>query len=253
MRGLMRSAALVVVTAMALVGAVGVAGAAEPKLRGNPTTGLVDFDRVRVSGTGFAPSTSVGVVQCVDAAVDRAACSADLFYVVTDAAGDLAWTMTVRRSITTAQGDVDCAAADGACEVAAVIPGETWTFLDSVALGFDPSVPPGPTLVTKWTIDEVGSVDEDGVATVRGTFQCTRTAYAAIHLYLQQEATGVRTDGFGLCRPTRTRWTLKVRIRHSTVGFEPGPATAILYGYGFEYYEPDEQRLQAEVELRSAP
>lgn len=259
MTSAIRSSVVVPFVAALLVGPVAAAGAAgagaaEPTLHGAPTTDLVDLDRVRLTGTGFHPGRTVAVVQCVSTATQRGDCTTDAFHVVPDAEGTFAWTMTVRRFVTTAQqGEVDCGEAPGTCQIAAVVPEGTWNHLDALAIAFDPSAPPAPPLVTEWTVDPVGTVDEDGVATVSGTFRCNRTARASLRLFLVQAASGVRAEAFGLCGTTRSTWSTKVRIRHSSVRYEPGPAEATAYGYGFEYYDVDEDVARAEVELRAAP
>lgn len=90
----------------------------------DPAVDLADGQTVQVSGSGFEPGESVGVVQCtadarepVYAGVD--ACRTSPFTQLTaDANGDVRGEFTVSRTLTVPfSGTVDCAAAPGTCLV----------------------------------------------------------------------------------------------------------------------------------------
>lgn len=100
----------------------------ELPLTAEPHTGLVDGQEVAVSGTGFQPGESVGLVQCAkeaggDSPEVRAgvqACYINQYTNVTaDDAGVATGTYEVRRLLTTPlSGTIDCAVEAGRCMVA---------------------------------------------------------------------------------------------------------------------------------------
>lgn len=92
-----------------------------PAVSVSPATGLTDGQTVTVTGSGYAASASVGIVQCPADATAPDQCdgrTADSFS--TDASGGFTRAATVYRHITDAHGVVtDCAEA-GACAVISV-------------------------------------------------------------------------------------------------------------------------------------
>lgn len=118
-----------------------------------PSTGLRDGDVVTVTGEGFEPGESVGIVQCAkeaagDAPEDRAgveACNIGAYSPVTaDDEGRIAGTFTVRRVLTTPlTGTVDCAAEAERCIVAAGAIAD-YDRSGGTPLAFDPDVAPVP-------------------------------------------------------------------------------------------------------------
>lgn len=121
-----------------------------------PATGLVHFQKVAVSGTGFdsdLPDSDAGlvVIQCVageDPFAFPNGCASES---VSPPQDPELWAIEawVRRTIVGADGvQVDCAAAPGTCELIAV------SYLDpaisgTVPLAFDTSVPPPPPPTAK--------------------------------------------------------------------------------------------------------
>jgi hypothetical protein len=236
----------------ALLGTTPAGAATAPKLRVDPAAGIVDLQHVQVAGTGFRPGSTVSLTVCLAGATAPEECTGDAFMLPVDAAGRFSDDLAVRRFFTTPAGDVDCADAPGTCELLAFVPGRWSTVLARTPLAFDPDAPPAPPLETSWTIDAFGTVDEAGVATVSGSVRCSRAVDASVHLYLQQAATGVRQAWLGplSCATVRMPWSVKVRVRHSSVRFEPGPAHVNLYGYGFDYYGVHEDHVLADITLR---
>lgn len=87
-----------------------------------PDTGLAPGDTVQVTGEGFNPGESVGIVMCTEDAYELGsdACDIGRFGTATpDADGRVEGTYEVRRLLSTpATGTVDCAAADVQCAIA---------------------------------------------------------------------------------------------------------------------------------------
>lgn len=92
----------------------------------DPSTGLTDGQRVAVTGSGFEPDSGIAVIQCaVGGPGDGSACDlSSLTYAPSDAQGNVRASFTVRASLHTSGGTVDCAAAPGTCMVAVVWPGD---------------------------------------------------------------------------------------------------------------------------------
>ena len=73
---------------------------AEPKIRLEPATGLHDGQQVKITGSGFAPGTSLVALQCADRGDNTSSDDCDIVHVVAVEAndhGDVAKTITVRR------------------------------------------------------------------------------------------------------------------------------------------------------------
>jgi hypothetical protein len=87
-----------------------------------PSTGLSDGQQLTVTGAGWEPNINIIVIQCkADGPPDGSSCAIDaLTYAPTDGAGNFATQFTVRSSLSTQSGPVDCAAAPGTCMVAVV-------------------------------------------------------------------------------------------------------------------------------------
>lgn len=111
-----------------LMAAVGMAAAgmaactAGPAVSVSPSTGLVDGQVVTARGSGYAPNSSLGLIQCVagaDSIDDCDGSTATSFSA--DAQGGFNRPFTVRRVIDHNVGQqTDCATAPGTCVVASV-------------------------------------------------------------------------------------------------------------------------------------
>ncbi|HEX8804696.1 MAG TPA: neocarzinostatin apoprotein domain-containing protein [Acidimicrobiales bacterium] len=118
----MRYRTVGLVTALAGVALLAAACTPVPAVSVAPSTGLTDGQVVTVIGSGYSPSSTVGIVQCRAGASAIDQCdgrTADSFS--TDAAGRYTRSMTVYARVTDAHGvSTDCASAPGACIVASV-------------------------------------------------------------------------------------------------------------------------------------
>ena len=87
-----------------------------------PDTDLVDGDVVRARGAGFTPRASVAIIQCAGADGAGSVENCDLSNYILGSADDQGYvdmTITVRRYISTGDGEIDCAVDDDVnCAVA---------------------------------------------------------------------------------------------------------------------------------------
>jgi hypothetical protein len=121
-----------------------------PSLTVTPSTGLLYVQSVTLSGSGFTPNVFVGWAECRNNhSGDAGDC--DVTHTgstLTDGAGAFSAPFTVRRMLHTANGDVDCAAAPGTCNVGSAKISDHSEGA-GMALTFDPSAPiPPPPVVT---------------------------------------------------------------------------------------------------------
>ncbi len=112
-----------------------------------PATGLVDGQTVRVSGQGFPPEESVGVVMCTkEAGQDHGARGVEACDIThyasgtSDAQGVASVDFDVRRIIRLDGEDVDCASEPGRCIIGMGLISD-YDQSGGVAVDFDPSVP----------------------------------------------------------------------------------------------------------------
>jgi hypothetical protein len=113
--------ALLLMTVMVALPAVGVAGpgtagaaAAAPVVKVSPSKGLVDLQKVTISGTGFSANIQLGSAECRPGALAEADCDlGTVVYAQTDQHGAFTLVRYVRRLITVAGKKVDCGAAVG--------------------------------------------------------------------------------------------------------------------------------------------
>lgn len=113
----------------------------------DPATGLVDGQTVVVSGKGFPPDSSVGVVMCTkEAGQDhggRGVEACDITHYgsgTSDAQGVASVEFRVRRIVPFDGEDVDCAAEPGRCIIGMGLISD-YDQSGGVAVDFDPSVP----------------------------------------------------------------------------------------------------------------
>ncbi len=94
----------------------------DPPMTVTPSTDLTDGQTVTVTGSGFAPSTRIGLAMCkagttfslLDCEITNPTWFTD------DASGAFTHTYAVRAHLTTGHGAVDCSAAPSTCVLAAV-------------------------------------------------------------------------------------------------------------------------------------
>lgn len=93
-----------------------------PSVRADPSTDLVDGQRITVSGGGYSANATIGVVQCVAGADSIDDCDSRTAHTLsTDAGGHFSTTMDVQRVHNDGHDvDVDCAEEPGRCVVASV-------------------------------------------------------------------------------------------------------------------------------------
>jgi hypothetical protein len=87
-----------------------------------PSTGLVDGQAVTVTATGFDPMAELGIIQCVTGGPpDGAGCDVDgLVQIPADELGAARVQFTVRASLATELGPIDCTTGPEACVVVVV-------------------------------------------------------------------------------------------------------------------------------------
>lgn len=120
-----------------------------------PSTGLRDGQEVTVTGTGFPPGVSVGIVMCAKeagrghGAQGVAACNIGHYAPATsDGGGTATGTFSVRRLLVLDGTEVDCASEPGRCMVAMGMISDYDTS-GGVLVDFDPSTPlPEPPSVS---------------------------------------------------------------------------------------------------------
>ncbi|HEX4901193.1 MAG TPA: neocarzinostatin apoprotein domain-containing protein, partial [Acidimicrobiales bacterium] len=124
-------------------------------VRADPSTGLVHGQQVTVTGTGFPPGESVGVVMCAkEAGRDHGArgaeaCNLGRFAQATsDADGTATVTFAVSRLVVLDGVEIDCASEPGRCLIGMGMISDYDTS-GGVLVDFDPSVPlPDPPTAT---------------------------------------------------------------------------------------------------------
>ena len=92
-----------------------------PVVTVTPSTDLAHLQTVTVSGTGFTPNVNVGLAEChnTDSGDANDCDTTHTGFAPTDASGAFSAPFTVRRILHTPNGDVDCAAAPGTCNIGA--------------------------------------------------------------------------------------------------------------------------------------
>ncbi|WP_436796263.1 neocarzinostatin apoprotein domain-containing protein [Actinospongicola halichondriae] len=161
-----------------------------------PPTGLVDGQMVSVSGQGFAPDTSIGVVMCTkEAGVDHGARGIEACDIshygqgMSDAQGNATVEFRVQRIVPFDGEEVDCASEPGRCIVGMGMISD-YDQSGGFAVDFDPSVPlPDPPTVELGKTE--GIADGETVPIV-----VTGLAPNSV-LFLQQ-----CTDGYTSCAET---------------------------------------------------
>lgn len=198
--------------AAALVAPTGAAvAAAAPTVTVEPTTDLVEGQRVNVQGSGFPPGTLVVVAQCDARGDDLDSCDfRDAVVEQVRKSGRFEAGLELHRAVDSDRfGVVDCAAAPGTCVVAA------FDFFHpsrsaAVPLSFDPEGPPAlHPMRASLAVQAVGTIAPDGTVRVHGTIVCNQRALALVEVRILQPG---QPDGAGTgftdvrCGPTERAW-----------------------------------------------
>jgi hypothetical protein len=219
-----------IISCIAIVGVlVGVAavpaGADGPTVSATPNKKLADGQQVMVSASGFAPNTSMAVVECPTSTVSPSACDLNTVnFTFTDATG--AYTdvpFTVARILS---DGTDCAL-NGGCYIGtqddqAVGP------TASTLIKFDPKIPPLPPLEIHVRFDKTPKVNSKGSVGLSGTLQCkNRASEVEIDTDLRQIVDRAIFESFGfadiLC-DANTTVPFRMTIRPQNGLFGPGDA-----------------------------
>jgi hypothetical protein len=136
-----------------------------PAVTVTPSTGLLNFQTVTLSGTGFTPGVLVGWAQCKNNASGTAAdCDTGNTGTATpDGSGAFSTPFTVHRILHTANGTVDCASAPATCNLGAGTVTQPSAESAGVPLTFDPNAPLPPP-ATLEVNPAIGLHDGDAVA-----------------------------------------------------------------------------------------
>lgn len=161
-------AVVAVVVAAALTAGAPPARAAEPTVTVTPSTGLVDFQQVQVTGSGFEPNALLEVYECRGGAVTEADCDAgNADFIDIDSSGNVVpYNMWVDARIHLPSGTaVDCRTDPSGCQIGVgfLVDAGQWP---AAPLAFDPTAPLLP-VVSATVTPSTGLVDGQ-VVQVRG-------------------------------------------------------------------------------------
>jgi hypothetical protein len=162
----------------------------------SPSTDLLDGQTVEVSGTGFTANTFLGIAMCEPAPSSTLDCDlSPLGTVTTDGEGSFTTTFSVRRIMSTSNGNIDCADAPGTC---VVVVGETdFTQIATFPLSFDPEGPFIPPLDMTFVLDPRAVIDRrTGIVTLTATVTCSRPTTAFVSGELLQIVREDVAEGF---------------------------------------------------------
>lgn len=154
-----RRMSLVAVGAALAVSAFGVASsgaatgsppnatAALPVVKVSPSTGLVDLQKVTVTGSGFSVNVQIGTVECRPGATGEADCDlGTLVYVQSDQHGKFSLSRYVRRLISVGGKTIDCGAAKGCIVGAGNV--SNLQQANGQTIFFNPKIPPKVPAIT---------------------------------------------------------------------------------------------------------
>ena len=217
------------ISCLAIVGTLVVAAvpasAAGPTVSATPNRKLADGQEIMVSASGFAPDTSMAVVECPTATVSPSDCDLNtVAFTFTDGSGAYSgFPFTVSRIL----GDGTDCALNGGCYIGTQDDqgvGPTAATL----VRFDPKIPPLPPLEIAVRIDKSPSVNSKGVATLKGTVECrNRAANVEVDLDLRQIFDRAIFESFGFAQiscSADTTTPFRSTIRPQNGLFGPGAA-----------------------------
>jgi hypothetical protein len=189
------------------------ASADGPTFSASPTQNVADGSLIRVSGTGWAPDSAIGIAECPKDFFDISSCDESTLVVLpTDNVGNFGPTHVVAsRWLSIGGVPLDCASA--ACFL---VTSSDPAFSEFVShrLTFDPSAPPPPPLSITVSVDVKATVNPRGVVLVTGTVDCSRPALVDLSGQLSQIWKRFIFRSFFdvpiVCRGLGTAWRVKV-------------------------------------------
>jgi Neocarzinostatin family len=132
---------------------------AAPTVTATPSTGLVDFQLIRVTGSGFPPAPLMEIFECRGGATSEVDCDGyNADFVDSDGNGNVVYDFRVDARIYLPSGEaVDCRTDPAGCEIGIgfMLDADEWP---EVALEFDPDAPLRPP-VTASVRPSTGLVD----------------------------------------------------------------------------------------------
>jgi len=223
-----RLAVVFLIPGLFIVGA-GSAGAATPALTVQPSTDLVDLQRVSVTGSGFTPFPSIHVVQCLATTVGESQC--DPFtgtFPTVDASGGFTISLQVRREISATVNSgvkTDCVTVPSGCILRAENQLRGSNEVARVPIRFDPDE---PALRYTISIDKKGTITNGGFRVgLSGSVTCTQPAQIGIVGNISQRKrdpnSGYPYNTFANCDGT-TSWTVTIDVAPQDRPFLTGRA-----------------------------
>jgi hypothetical protein len=120
---------------------------ARPVVVAEPATGLVDFQMIRVTGSGFEPYALLEIFECRGDAVDESGCDPDnAYFADADGDGNVSTDFPVDARIFDETGrESDCRRVPGGCKVGVGLLAD-FSISGFASLDFDPAVPLHPAV-----------------------------------------------------------------------------------------------------------
>lgn len=223
--------AIAIVGGMLLLPFVAGPAGAAPAITVTPDEDLVDFQEVTVSGSGYTPGATIGLVQCLNDPGSQENCDlSTLTYTSANSTGSFTAQFEVQRLLDVQGEEVDCA--PGACGIGA---GNISDFDEASAtpIEFDPTVPPAPRLNIDVAVDKRGSFTRAGDAVVDGVVTCNLPATVYVEGFVEQRVGRTIISGsfFSMieCDGT-TPWTATTEFTNGV--FRGGPLQVEAFAYG---------------------
>jgi hypothetical protein len=227
------------ISCLAIVGAL-VTFAAVPATADGPTVSatphraLADGQQIMVSASGFAPDTSMAIVECPTSTVSPAACDLNTVnFTFTDGTGAYADVpFTVSRILS---DGTDCAL-NGGCYIGTQDDQASGPTAATI-IKFDPNIPPLPPLEIHVRFDKTPKVNSKGVVGLQGTLECkNRGSEVEIDTDLRQLDGRAIYESFGftdiICAAD-TVVPFRMTIRPQNGLFAPGDATLRFQVFSF--------------------
>jgi len=185
-------------------GAASNATAALPVVKVSPSTGLVDLQKVTVTGSGFSANVQIGTVECRPGATGEADCDlGTLVYTQSDQHGTFTLSRYVRRLFSVGGKTIDCGTVKGCILGAGNV--SDLKQASGQTIFFNPKIPPKVATITvspntKLADHQLVTVSGKGFAPSTSVFlsQCIthpRSATGPACDYATQRSATVETDG----------------------------------------------------------
>jgi hypothetical protein len=257
---------LAVAVAVVAPGPSGAVAGAQPAppitVTATPSTGLVDFQFVHVTGTGFGPGQLLEIFQCRADAVDESGCdpdNADFVDANADGVVEVDWPVDARIFDETGQ-EFDCRSVPNGCKIGIGLLAE---FDNSgfALLDFDPEAPLLPVVTVRVTPDR--NLRDGQTVTVHGAGLLDRFetfAYQCVAGQVRSAATcNFDQDVRGVAQPNGTialQYRVETRLRPANgdpaidCAAAPG-ACVIELALGFS--DRPDRFARAPISFRTAP